>query len=1306
MISWVKNTKLRTKMIFGFSAVIILMLIAVSCGLKGLDTNRKQFISLKNITDEQMIANRIQEELLASRIDYENFLVSSDVSKEDSFSEHYKNMKNLIGNYIAISDDETRLKYVEDIERELESYELDFRRIVDLEKSDKELFDDTSEVGNRMLNSLRNMQETAFSEGDHLIIKEVSKGLEYILNSRLVAFKYYKFHDGNYFNEFEDLYDVLTSHMGKINKEGKGIQYRSDYVDYLNNEKIYLDGIIGLKKIFDEQDQLIVKMEERGPKIEKIIESIVSSIEYEKLKYLYDVGEANNDMMRWMGIFALISILLSVLICFTLLRMIIRPISSLTDTFKQISKGDVDLDFRMTEGKKDELGKMATAFNEFMIKLKGIMTEVRYQNWLKTAQTELNDKLRNNEELLEISDLTISYLCNYLDVQIGAFYLNDGQDKFRMTASYAYKNRKGMPQEIKLGEGVIGQCARERKVFVLSEIPENYIAVQSGLGEVTPKNIAVLPCVYEGKVKSVIEIGSIHEFNEESLGLLEAMGEAIAIAISSAEVNKTVKELLDRTLNQAEELQVQQEELRQNNEELEEQARILKESEGQLQLQQEELQVSNEELEARTIELELQKKALDEKNQELIESQGLIIEKADALEIANQYKSEFLANMSHELRTPLNSILVLSQLLSDRDRSQLMTEKEQKFAETIHSSGNDLLNIINDILDLSKVEAGFLDIHHDEVNLEELLKHNENLFKPLAESRNIKFETSLNSIVPKYITTDSVRVNQVIKNLISNAIKFTEEGMVTLSIRRLNNGERKRVGDPDEFVAIEVKDTGIGIPEDKLDHIFEAFRQTDGTTSRKYGGTGLGLTISRELMNLLGGEILLESELGKGSAFVVILPIKLSYQLPKEITNVDEKKKIKKVSEENSNKFVEIKEVESQESNENNNSLLIIEDDVNFASVLKSLSEEKGYKVHMAHSGEDGIKQAQKLCPEAIILDIGLPDMDGILVAEKLQKMGETKDIPIHIISGKENENIVMPQSVIGFLKKPVDIKSIYETLGKIESLTKNGFKKLLVVGHCGGEEFDHFVNLGNVEVSKVLTGKEGLAKIKDEEFECIVLDVELEDMSGIEFIKTVCENREEKIPVIIYTDEDIENEKLSDVNPHVETVILKSSKSKDRLIDEISLFLHGMGAGDKENKFREKLTQKKQNNIDDSLVGKKILLVDDDERNVFALLHLLEQHGMEVLTATDGNECIEIFKDNEAIDLILMDIMMPHKDGYEAIKEIRKIDERKEIPIIALTAKAMKGDCNKCIAAGANDYLTKPVDVEKLLSTLKVWLS
>ncbi|WBW96765.1 response regulator [Oceanirhabdus sp. W0125-5] len=1306
MISWVKNTKLRTKLILGFMAVILLMLVAISFGLKGLDTNRKQFIALKNITDEQRIANKIQVELLGSRINYEKFLVSGNEYQVNLFNENCRNMKNLIEDYIALSADEARLDYIQQIESELEYYQADFGRIVDLEKEDKESSDNLTKVGNEILTSLRNIEETAFNNNEAVIAQQAGKGLEYILNSRLIAFKYYTFHNQEYYDEFQNLYEILLSHMEQIEKEGKRYEYRTDYLIYSNNEKEYLDGIRGLKRIFEEQDKLIKKMGERGPTVETLIESIVSSIEYDKLLYLRNVGEQNNTMMRWMGLFALISILLSLLISYILLRIILRPINSLTDTFNQIAKGDVDLDFRMTEGKKDEIGKMATAFNEFMIKLKGIMSEVKYQNWLKTAQNELNNKLRNNEDLLEISDLVISYLCNYLKVQIGAFYLNDGQDVFRMTASYAYKNRKGMPQEIKLSEGIIGQCAREKKMFVLSELPDDYIAIQSGLGESTPKNIVVLPCVHEGQVKSVIEIGSVHKLNDESLGLLEAMADAIAMALSSAEINKKVKELLERTINQSEELQTQQEELRQNNEELEEQARSLQESQEQLQIQQEELRVSNEELEARTKELELQKKALDEKNHELIDSQALIMEKADALEIANQYKSEFLANMSHELRTPLNSILVLSQLLSDRDRAQLMSEKEQEFAKTIHSSGNDLLNIINDILDLSKVEAGYLDIHHDEVDLEEILTHIENLFKPLAENKDIKLETDLSPVVPKTITTDSIRVKQVMKNLVSNAIKFTEEGEVNVSIRKLTNGERQRVEYPDEYLAIEVKDTGIGIPEDKLDHVFEAFRQTDGTTSRKYGGTGLGLTISRELINLLGGEILLESELGKGSAFVVLMPINLSCSLPKESSVKEEKSKIKQVRSNQREEFVEIKEIEIEKSNDKSSTLLIIEDDINFASVLKSLSEEKGYKVHMAHSGEEGLNRAQKLKPDAIILDIGLPDMDGILVAENLEKMEETKDIPIHIISGKEDENIMMPQSVIGFLKKPVDIKSIYETLGKIQSLTKNGFKKLLVVGYCGGEEFDHFVNLGNVEVSKVLTGKEGIEKIKEDEYECIVLDIELEDMSGVEFIKAVGENKEEKIPVIIYTDENVGNEKLSDVNPHVESIILKSSKSKDRLVDEVSLFLHGMEEDDKQHSFTEKYIQQKQENVDDLLVGKKILLVDDDERNVFALLHLLEQHGIEILTAMDGNECIEILKDNETIDLILMDIMMPNKDGYEAIKEIRNIDERKEIPIIALTAKAMKGDRKKCITAGANDYLTKPIDVEKLLSTLKVWLS
>lgn len=977
---------------------------------------------------------------------------------------------------------------------------------------------------------------------------------------------------------------------------------------------------------------------------------------------------------------------------------------------------------------KDEIVDVASHYNSLIGKL-----EVQFDT--RNGLSELSNAISGNLDIKDFSSKTISFLSEYTNAGNGVFYLfSEEKEILDLIASYAFTERQKLMNHVALGESLVGQVALERKPILLKNIKKSEGEIASGIISEVPLNIIGIPLIYENQLCGVIELSSFEPFDIFKMEYLKAAAEIIAVSIYSAlqsdkiqqllnetqsankllekeqqEVikkseelassNVKLNELLEMSRRQSEELQVQQEELHQSNEELEEQARALKESEGKLQLQQEELRVTNEELETHTKQLEEQKCVLNEKNNALEMVQEEMMKKAESLEKANKYKSEFLANMSHELRTPLNSILVLSELLASKELDVPLSEKEKEFASTIHSSGKDLLMLINGVLDLSKAEAGKLQVQNEKVYLKEVLSENKNMFEPMAEIKKLELKLSIDSDMPEYIETDSLRLNQIIKNLVSNSIKFTHEGQVSVCFRNLKEKEASTLMIPqNEYIAIEVKDTGIGIPRDKMQEVFEAFKQSDGTTSRKYGGTGLGLTISLQLAKLLGGNIIHESEVDKGSQFLLVLPKKpINENKQSNILSAIEMMNKYDVTEDPPEKIKE-------EANEKR--MLIIEDDKTFAQILSDLAEEKGYIATKAYTGKEGIIKAKAMLPTGIILDIGLPDMDGMILAQMLSEDDDTKNIPIHVISGSDEiseedglEN--MPKSIIGFLKKPVDIKSIYKTLSKIESVNAKGLKQILVVGNCGNEDFKKFTQLGQVKVKKVLTGKEAFEELESQIYGCIILDITLADISGVDFMKKLREELNIDTPIIIYTDEEIDLEDIDNINKYAETIILKSQKSKDRLVDEVSLFLHDVQRNFL-NKSKAKSIIKDDQN---SLMGVRVLLADDDSRNVFALMHLLERNGMHVVVAKDGLEAVKKFEQNE-VDLVLMDIMMPNMDGYEAIKQIRDKVKGRNIPIIALTAKAMTDDRDKCISAGANDYLIKPVEANRLLSMVKVWLS
>lgn len=1026
-------------------------------------------------------------------------------------------------------------------------------------------------------------------------------------------------------------------------------------------------------------------------------------------------GPANR--LRTIVIIMLVATVLLVLLVVTpLSRHIVRPIMELTGGTKLVAAGRFDQDIMVKA--KNEIAELATSFNKMLYNLRETTEENKRQNWLKTGQAELNDRMRGEQDTATLGRNIVTFLSEYLNAQIGAIYLNGNNNHLKLVGSYAFKKRKNLSNEFEFGEGLVGQAALEKESIILTNVPDDYMAVSSGLGEAVPRNIVVLPFLRDEEIKGVVELGTFDEFSAMQLDFLNQVAENVAITVHSAQSRQQVEELLAQTQAQAEELETQQEELRQSNEELEEQTKALKDSEARLQVQQEELQQTNEELEEQTKLLEEQKENIQQKNLELENNRRLVEEKARDLETSGKYKSEFLANMSHELRTPLNSILLLSKLLSDNKDANL-TEKQVGFSQTIYSSGADLLNLINDVLDLSKVEAGRMDLNIEDVDLRNLAEAMKRNFQHIAQEKGLNLSIELAGDLPRHIRTDRSRIEQIVKNLFSNSFKFTSQGGVTLNISRADyRVDLSKSGlDPEKAISFSVSDTGIGIPKDKQKLIFEAFHQADGTTSRKFGGTGLGLSISRELAKLLGGELRLKSEKGKGSVFTLYIP-----EIPDDNRADNGREKppqlmIEKDGPETGSRLkAESSTKEEQRAMEfiaddrkkispEDKSILIIEDDSEFATILRDLSREKGFKALVAEDGETGLHFADYYRPSAIILDLGLPGMDGWAVMSRLKDDPETRHIPVHFISASDKSLDAMKMGAIGYLTKPVSMEKLEQVYGKIEYMISKPVKKLLIVedDETQRKAIVELIGNGDVRVTDVSTGQEAYDQLISGQFDCMILDIGLPDMSGVELLARIRNNEEIfHIPVIIYTGRELTKQENIILNEYAESIIIKGVKSQERLLDKTTLFLHRVEAKLPEEK-REMLRM--IHDKESILKDKKILVVDDDMRNVFALTSILEEKGMKVLVGKNGKEALECLDKNPDVDLVFMDIMMPEMDGYVATGEIRKQERFKKLPIIALTAKAMKGDRAKCIEAGSNDYLAKPVDPDKLLSMLRVWL-
>jgi HAMP domain-containing protein/CheY-like chemotaxis protein/signal transduction histidine kinase len=951
-------------------------------------------------------------------------------------------------------------------------------------------------------------------------------------------------------------------------------------------------------------------------------------------------------------------------------------VRAIAEVATAVTKGDLTRSIQVEA--RGEVAELKDNINTMIDNLRLTTDQNTEQDWLKTNLARFTNMLQGQRDLAAVGRMLLSELAPLVGAQNGVIYLVEPEGSLHQLSAYADSPTSGHPERLMPGQGLVGQCATDARRLLLTQMPDNVVPITSGLFQALPKNLIVLPVLFEGQVKAVIELASLGSFTDLQTSFLEQLTASIGIVLNSIEATVQTEGLLTQSQQLAGELQTQQRELQQTNEQLEQKAQQLAE---------------------RNVEVEA-------KNQEIEQARRVVEEKATELALTSKYKSEFLANMSHELRTPLNSILILGQQLGDNPDGNL-TSKQVEFARTIHSAGTDLLNLISDILDLSKIESGTVSVDVEEISFHNLVDMVARPFRHEAEGRRLSFDVQLDPELDRSITTDSKRLQQVLKNLLSNAFKFTEQGGVKLNIYRASTGwsAEHPVLNNTSVVAFEVSDTGIGILPEKQRIIFEAFQQADASTNRKYGGTGLGLAISRELSNLLGGEIQLRSTPEKGSTFTLYLPTRYvgaptisRSSLPvSTVPALSDATLIEGPIEQVADDRLLIEPGDA--------TLLIVEDDPHYARIIADLAHDKGLKVLIAMRGADALALAREYLPMAVSLDVFLPDMLGWTVLSQLKQNPATRHIPVQVVTLDEDRQHGLARGAFSFVNKPSTADDLDAALTRITDFVKPRRKRLLIVEDNPAEQLSIGELLGHddIDLITVGTGSEALAILHAEPPDCIVLDLRLPDMSGFQLLEEIRDDQTlADLPVVVFTGRELSPEEDAQLHTMARSVVVKGVESPERLLDETALFLHRVVANlpDDKQRMLERL-----HTSDEDLVGRTVLLVDDDARNIFALSSVLERRGMQVLTATTGNEAIELVDSTPDLAIVLMDIMMPEMDGYQTMQVIRATPEFGRLPIIALTAKAMKGDREKCLDAGASDYLAKPVNTEQLLSALRMWL-
>lgn len=1032
---------------------------------------------------------------------------------------------------------------------------------------------------------------------------------------------------------------------------------------------------------------------------------------------------AADEMQRQILLLTLLTIVLVVALSIPISRSIVRPVSKLTDLVERVRIGE--LDQRVEIENRNEMGVLGDGVNNMLDSLQKTSEENEHQQWKQQGASTLSEATRGDQSMDQLSCNIMGALCRYLSIEAGALYLATEQ-QIELAGSYSLTGRQQLV--CSYGEGVIGQAAADRKVTVINNLPDDYLLIRTGLGQAPLKHLLIYPIIKDKRLVGLLELVSLTEISAVNMEFIQWVSPQIAIMLQTTTARDHTKQLLLKTQQQAAELETREVELR-------EKQSILEEKNEQLNIQQDQLRKANDKLEVRAEELEVSKQTLEERNNDLHKATAEISKRAEELKQASRYKSQFLSNMSHELRTPLNSLLILAKLLADNKHGNL-SEQQQQYATTIHDSGTDLLRLINDILDMSKIEAGKMEVNYEQVYADDFTLGLVQKFRPMAEDKGIDFSIEQGEI-PAQWYTDGQKVGQILKNLISNALKFTSEGGVTLSLQP----HPPLDGTQHQSLALSVKDTGIGIPKEKRKLIFSAFQQADGDTSRRFGGTGLGLTISRQLSELLGGKIEIESEEGRGSTFTLIIPVDDSSaqsaqpeKREEQIEPTEPAPAEPQPSEQHAQHPESAPEPESESESESEShdpepgqekreppstddrdtlqagddqrSILIIEDDLPFSTLLKSIARKRSFKVLVAGEGKEGLYLANHYQPSGIILDLGLPDMSGEVVMRELKDNLDTRHIPIHILSAREVDSELLRSGALGFQSKPGSRKELNQMFEGFERVVNNKIRRLLLI--MAPDEADEVTTLiegRDLSIHQVDTLQEARAQLESDQFDTVMMTLEFSDSRATELLEWMRNHEEPTIsalPAIVYCEEDLSPDERDKLNRYAQSVIHKRDRSDEVILDQSSLFLHRL-----ESNLPESQRQIVRMLHDNEAVfeNRKVLIVDDDMRNIFALTASLKDRGLSVVAAKNGREGLEKLEQNEDIDLVLMDIMMPEMDGYEAMRAIRAQDHFEKLPVIALTAKAMKGDRSLCIEAGASDYLPKPVDMERLFSMMRVWL-
>ncbi len=1392
------HLRLTTLLALGFGVIVAVLITTSTLSYLALNSTGQGFKEYRLLARDTNLAGRLQANMLFARLYVKDFFKTGSQSSVGNYNSRLTKLNAFLDEAKVQITQKDRAKQITLISDSIDSYIQNFSIIVAYKKErDILVFDNLDPAGLKMRTKLTAIMTSAFSDKDPEASYYAGRIQEHVLLARLYANKYLNTNVKSAAERFEKEIGInIDLLVSTLDQQLENPTRREFFGEFLDARKSYRKHFVAVKNLISKRNAIIEKqLDTIGPIISSAAEDVKLSVKHDQDTLGPELQSSNDALLIFIEVFSILGIIFSLLLAWFISKKIKQPIGGepldIMAITQQVALGKTTIEFNEKEtatgiylslkemvnslnkrvllaqeiakgnwnskvellSPEDSLGlalqKMLSQLKERNDKLlqeslekSQVMAEIEAKNWVKTQVEDINNMVQDVDDLQLLAKTVIQRLAKTVSAGHGVFYALKASEQDQLTTlsllgSYAFNQRKNISNDISLGEGLIGQCALEKQTILLTQVPADYVQISSGLGQHEPSSVIAIPIIYDNTCLGVIELASFNNFTQQYQDLLQQVCINLGFVINNLLSRKRIQNLLDDSKHKATQLQEQQEELKSANENLIEQTEQLTASEEELRQQSEELTVSNEEL------AEQQKSLQAQKDKITISEQELQV-KAKELMIASKYKSEFLANMSHELRTPLNSLLLLAKGLADNHNGHL-DETEVEDAQIIYGGGQSLLSLINDILDLSKVEAGKLNIHIEPIVLSSIKAELLQLFTPLAKDQNLTLSINIDDSAPDEINTDSQRLAQILRNLLSNAIKFTEMGEVDVELKRPNKETHFRSPHLtcQNCIAIEVKDTGIGISEAKLQDIFEVFQQEDGSTSRKYGGTGLGLTIARELTRLLGGEIQLQSILGKGSCFTVFLPLDLTQSeilvteeplahvttnLPKNVkTAIDqntdnfnatneistinnEDDNVTQAPEESSLAATSFIDDDRKSINDQDKTLLIIDDDKIFAKILRDYAHKDGYKCLVAGDGKSGIYLANRYQPTGIILDLMLPDIDGHQVLEKLKANQRTQHIPVEIISAhSEDRREAITGGAIGLQTKPVSSEQLQRVLIELENISKAKIRQILVV-----EDNEHhrkatkrlLENIG-LKAHCVATGEEGCKEILSGKYECVILDLGLPDISGIEILKRIHESDLEIFPpIIIYTGKELTDSEQAQLDKYRSTIVIKGVGSPERLLDDISLFLRNIEKSNISTELSDNNTSIiKLLDEDSTLLGKKILLTDDDMRNSYALSKKLIEMGCDVEMANNGQEAIEVLSVDPKFELVLMDTMMPIMDGNEATAEIRKMDNYKDIPIIALTAKTMPEDRELALNAGASEYLTKPVDFEKLVSILKVWL-